>query len=462
MSDICVIGAGPAGSTIAARLAQLGHVVHIVERARFPRMRLGESLTPGVMPLLAAAGLDEGIEAEAARLHGVRVKWEGDARMRETGHNAGLIVDRGRFDQRLLHNAARFGVQVHQPARVISRTREAGRWALRIESEGRAQGLCVDFLVDARGRRRTGAGGPRTIALHRYWTCASMPETPIVEAGEDAWYWGVPLPGGLYNTIVFVDPVRWRARGDLATDARFRHWLDRSGAMAGCVDARPCGPVQASDATPFVPDDVVGRDFIRVGDAGVAIDAISSSGVQKAIRSALSGAIVVNTLLRRPSHAAAAIGFYDAQLRDAARQHGQWAAGHDAKVAGRNHDSFWTLRAADAAPEPATKPAATVEAMARTAVALSAYVSVRDTPCLDEEFVGTTPALHHPNLTSPVAFLGGFPVAPLLERLPAGSTPLQIARSWENLMPLRAGLAIAGWLVDHGILVQGETPREHS
>jgi hypothetical protein len=37
--------------------------------------------------------------------------------------------------------------------------------------------------------------------------------------------------------------------------------------------------------------------------------------------------------------------------------------------------------------------------------------------------------------------------------LPAGRTPLQIAQSWSSVMPLRSGLAIAGWLVNHGVLV---------
>ena len=59
MADICVIGAGPAGSVFAARMAQLGHHVHLIERQRFPRTHLGKSLSPGVMTLLAAADMHE-------------------------------------------------------------------------------------------------------------------------------------------------------------------------------------------------------------------------------------------------------------------------------------------------------------------------------------------------------------------------------------------------------------------
>ena len=43
MAEVCVIGAGPAGSIFATRMAQLGHQVHLIERQRFPRAHLGES-----------------------------------------------------------------------------------------------------------------------------------------------------------------------------------------------------------------------------------------------------------------------------------------------------------------------------------------------------------------------------------------------------------------------------------
>ena len=56
MSTVSVIGGGPAGSTFAARMAQLGYHVVLLEREFFPRRRLGESLSPGVLPLLAMTG----------------------------------------------------------------------------------------------------------------------------------------------------------------------------------------------------------------------------------------------------------------------------------------------------------------------------------------------------------------------------------------------------------------------
>src|SRR5690606_35554463 len=55
--DVLIIGAGPAGTATAAFLHQHGVTCRIVERARFPRFVVGESLLPSVMDLLDAAGL---------------------------------------------------------------------------------------------------------------------------------------------------------------------------------------------------------------------------------------------------------------------------------------------------------------------------------------------------------------------------------------------------------------------
>ena len=47
-----------------------------------------------------------------------------------------------------------------------------------------------------------------TLAVYGYWRGAKLPTMPRIEAGEDGWYWGVPLPDGTYNTLAFVDPGR--------------------------------------------------------------------------------------------------------------------------------------------------------------------------------------------------------------------------------------------------------------
>src|SRR4029453_11710186 len=56
-SDVLVIGGGPGGSTAATMLARKGHRVVLLERARFPRDHIGESLLPSSMPVLEELGV---------------------------------------------------------------------------------------------------------------------------------------------------------------------------------------------------------------------------------------------------------------------------------------------------------------------------------------------------------------------------------------------------------------------
>jgi flavin-dependent dehydrogenase len=459
MPDICVIGAGPAGSVLAARLAQLGYQVHLVERERFPRRHLGESLSPGVMPLLASARLHDAIQAAAfPRVTGVWVTWAGEPKLREDAREQGTLVDRGEFDLRLLERTRELGVRVYQPARVIEQFWDGVRWRLQIKSDTDQTDLSVDFVADAAGRRQTRqptSASPSTLALYGYWRGKSLPSIPRIEAGRDAWYWGVPLPDGTYNTLVFVDPEAFRSMPGVTLAERFLTLIGASELMENGGDAELIAPARAIDATPYLSNACVATNRIQVGDAGMTIDPISSSGVQKAIQTALSGAIVVNTLLRRPESAEAAMSFYRAQLGDSFERHRRWATQHYRDVANQRDHPFWSKRAASVAP-PDTTPVPPVDARAliTVPVALSRELEFVATPCLRGDFVSIAEALHHPRLAGPVVFLGGRELAPLVRGLPPGRTPLQIAHSWSRWMPLTTGMAITGWLVNHGILVE--------
>ena len=72
--DLCIIGAGPAGASLAIRMARRGVSVLLCERATFPREKLcGEFLSPGALCDLAELGLDGTVRAAgAARIDRVR------------------------------------------------------------------------------------------------------------------------------------------------------------------------------------------------------------------------------------------------------------------------------------------------------------------------------------------------------------------------------------------------------
>src|SRR5882672_9655310 len=55
--DVLIIGAGPAGSAASAILAEYGHRVIVLEREKFPRYHIGESLLPFTFFPLQRLGL---------------------------------------------------------------------------------------------------------------------------------------------------------------------------------------------------------------------------------------------------------------------------------------------------------------------------------------------------------------------------------------------------------------------
>ena len=457
--DVCVIGGGPAGSTLAARLAQLGHAVCLVERAGFPRPHLGESLSPGVLPLLEVTGAQDAVEHHGfPRVRSVRVNWDRGPEDRADPRAQGMLVDRGAFDRLLLEHARSLGVTVLQPAVLRQRQDDGDRWRLRVELPGRALRIRASLLADAAGRKAALPGqrrssGCRTLALYCYWRGGRLPIEPRIETGADAWYWGVPLPDDSYNTLVFVDGRSLRGMGPSDLAEHFHALLRRSGLMEGCDDAVRPGPVRACDATPYLDAECVSDRSIKVGDAGLALDPLSSSGVQKAIQTALAGAVVVNTTLRRPESAGAARAYYKESLRAAAERHRGWAAAHYASAARQRDARFWQDRAAGAAPvRMPARPGAAAGSDAG-AVAISHELEVVDLPCIEGEFVVLRPALRHPRLEEPVAFLGGRAVAPLLRQVRPGITLPELAQAWAGQVPLPSGLAIAGWMFDLGILV---------
>lgn len=461
-ADVCVMGAGPAGCVIASRLAQLGFATCLLERAAFPRPRLGESLSPGVLPLLESIGARADVEAAGfTRLRRVRTNWQGSLTERVDPREQGLLVDRGRFDSLLLARARTFGVTVLQPALLRDRVHEDGTWHLAAETGGIVRRFRVRFLVDATGRAGVSPGrrartGPRTVALYAYWTGRRLPEQPRIEAGADAWYWGVPLPDGTYNTLVFVDGAGLRGQSRLLRQAYFHELIGRSGLMDGCEHPRLISGVAAADATPYLRRESVTCNQISVGDAALAIDPLSSSGVQKAIQTALSGAIVVNTLLRRPERIDAAIRFYHDSLRQASDRHRDWAQEHYGTVAAREPASFWIARSATRANVAATGAStARISAMVTSheELHLSPDAEFEDVPRLDADFVGVGPALHHPALDAPVAYLDGWELAPLLREVRAGMTPLQVVHAWSPRVPFESGIALVGWMLGRGILV---------
>ena len=470
-TEVCVIGGGPAGAALALRLARLGHSVCVVERHAFPRPHVGESLTPGVWPLLDALGVvDEVRRGGFLPALESLVCWEEPTgrRVRGRAGEPGLLVDRGRFDALLLGAAASAGVRVLQPAVAQRPERPADGWELPVLHEGRRLVVSARFLADASGRTACLGGrkqmvSARTLALYGYWRGDTPhgPETRV-EAGPDGWYWGAHLPDGTFNAMAFVDPelLRERGIGRRTLESFYRELMGRSSLLEAWTAPRLVGSVLACDATCYRDTVPIERDRIKVGEASFSIDPLSSSGVQKALQTALSGAVAVHTLLARPEHAEAALRFYTEDQRSSAEQHAAWAAGYYRDARSYQERPFWKRRAlalAAVAP-PEVRPPLSEDGLSHRRWRLASEAALVDTPCIVGDVIELRRAVSHPRLGRPVAYLEGVELAPLVEwlgQVPGeGLTMPQLADSWARRMPFRRSVAIMGWLYRQGLLTE--------
>src|SRR3954463_3557084 len=127
--DVAIIGGGPAGSTAAALLARAGRRVIVLERDKFPRFHIGESLLPfsmraftrlGLHEKFAQAGFMEKFGGEmygACGNEGVKFYFEDGFRSQT---DRSYQVTRADFDKLLLDHAAENGAEVREQTGVES------------------------------------------------------------------------------------------------------------------------------------------------------------------------------------------------------------------------------------------------------------------------------------------------------------------------------------------------------
>jgi len=125
--EVAVIGAGPAGSTLAALLAERGRDVLLLEKDRHPRFHIGESLLPLNLPLFERLGVADEVARIGMPKFGAEFvsPWHKQPVTFEFAHALdksfpqAYQVRRSEFDLILFRNAVRKGARAHEGCPIV-------------------------------------------------------------------------------------------------------------------------------------------------------------------------------------------------------------------------------------------------------------------------------------------------------------------------------------------------------
>ncbi|MDU9389524.1 NAD(P)/FAD-dependent oxidoreductase [Pseudomonas sp. zfem002] len=321
--QVLVIGAGPSGAIAAALLKRQGHDVLIIERQRFPRFSIGESLLSHCIDFVEEAGMLDALLAAGFQLkNGAAFAW-GEAYSAfdfgETfskGRPTTFQVQRARFDQLLADQAALQGVEIRYEEEIVGADFERERPQVQVRRPDGSEYLVeAQFVLDASGYGRV---LPRLLDLE---APSSFPvrqavfthiEDRIDHPGfdrdkilitthpehRDIWFWTIPFSDGRCSLGVVAAAEHYdHAPDDL--DACLKGFVAQTPSLSKVLEhavwdtpARTIGGYSANVKT------LHGPGFALLGNAAEFLDPVFSSGVTIAMRSASMAAGVLHRQLQ--------------------------------------------------------------------------------------------------------------------------------------------------------------------
>ena len=339
--DVLVIGGGPAGATVATLLAERGYQVTLLEKAHHPRFHIGESLLPANLPLLEKLGVAEAVKAIGMEKWGAEFvsPWHDQQQTFEFADAwdksmpMAYQVRRSEFDEILIRNAAAKNATVIEGCQVqdVSFLPDAAGAVIQARhDDGRVVSWHARFVLDASGRDTF--LGNRLKAKHRnkehnstaiYAHFSGAQRHSGKNEGhitvfwfEHGWFWFIPLADGTTSVGAVTWPYYLKTHGKKPLEAFFHETIAMCPQLVQRLEsAKLTSVVEATGNFSYVCDRTYGDNYLLLGDAYAFIDPVFSSGVMLAMQSAFVGADTVDTCLRHPEQAAAALRKFDRSMR---------------------------------------------------------------------------------------------------------------------------------------------------
>ena len=342
--DVIIVGAGPAGSAAATILAEHGRRVLVLEREKFPRYHIGESLIPFTYHPLKRLGMIERLKESAfVKKYSVQfISPNGNASQpfyffnrydRETVAQTWQVL-RSEFDQMLLDNAREKGAEVIEEISVKELIWEEKRvvGVRTVTKNGAEEEFLAPLTFDATGKEAFAAtrNGWRErdpylnkVAVWTYYTGAIRQEgidagaTGVAFVPEKGWFWWIPLHDDRLSLGVVAegkylsrDGVR-DPKSMLEREINNNQWIKDN-----LTPAKQYGDYFVTNEFTHHSRYCGTNGLVLLGDAYCFLDPVFSSGLMLALKSGVMAADAAHAGFQNGDLSAACFTEYAAQLRE--------------------------------------------------------------------------------------------------------------------------------------------------
>jgi flavin-dependent dehydrogenase len=322
MVDVLIIGAGPSGSMSAAMLASRGYDVLVLEKQKFPRFSIGESLLANSLQMLDEAGMLEVVMAQgfqfkngAAFVHNDSYSEYNFSQKFSEGHGFTFQVPRAQFDKTLADEAERRGARIEYEVEITAIDVSGERPVVTSKKGDELTTHRPRFVLDASGFGRT---LPRLLDLDRPSdfpvraalfchvkdnTVAGDFDRQKIRVGvhptnREVWSWLIPFSNGHASLGIVATPEH-HAKFQGTLDERLWQLIADEPKLAHLLrNAQQVRPVSELRGYSAKVTTMHGPGFALLGNAAEFLDPVFSSGVTVAMKSAMLAAEVLDRQFR--------------------------------------------------------------------------------------------------------------------------------------------------------------------
>ncbi len=319
--DVLVIGAGPSGATVSALCNKQGLKVLCVDKDKFPRFVIGESLLPACNGILEEAGFLEAVEDHGFQYkNGAAFTWKDKytyfnfSDKFSQGHGTTFQVQRGEFDKILIDEAKKQGVKVKFNTEVLHVEFKKKSAIVTLKNKkGEEKKVKAQFVLDASGYGRVlpkmlNLEAPSCLPKRKaYFTHIEDKIThPFYDRKKilitthpkkrGVWFWLIPFSNGRASlgVVGLEDELKVDGIDTSENEKILKHFASEAGYLSEFIkDASWDTPVRELSGYSKNVTKLYGDRFALLGNATEFLDPVFSSGVTLALYSAKLASSVV-------------------------------------------------------------------------------------------------------------------------------------------------------------------------